>query len=352
MRILTILGARPQFVKAAVVSREMIGAGVDEAIVHTGQHYDEEMSAVFFEELGIPAPVANLGVGSASHAVQTGEIMIRLEDFINAGDRPDRVLIYGDTNSTIAGALVAAKLNIPLAHVEAGLRSFNRRMPEEINRVVADRLSALLFCPTKTAVDNLRREGIVSGVHLTGDVMFDATLLFGDIAQRRRPLGELTQMTSGEYFVATVHRAENTDDPARLSAIFQGLGRAGAPVLLPLHPRTRALLEGTDVPPAVHILPPQGYLSMLTLVRNAKAVLTDSGGLQKEALWLGIPCVTLRDETEWVETLERDWNQLAGADADRIAEAVQRRPVPPIPEVGEPGASRRIVDVLLNERTA
>ena len=349
MRILTIIGARPQFVKAAVVSREMVRVGVEEVIVHTGQHYDEEMSAVFFEELGIPAPVANLGVGSASHAVQTGEIMIGLENFINANEEPDWVLIYGDTNSTIAGALVTAKLNLPLAHVEAGLRSFNRRMPEEINRMVADRLSALLFCPTQTAVDNLAREGITRGVHLTGDVMLDATLLFGEIAARRRPLEQLTELRPGEYFVATVHRAENTDEPARLSAIFQGFGRVGAPVLLPLHPRTRRLLEHVEVPSNVRIMPPQGYLSMLSLVRNARAVLTDSGGLQKEALWLGTPCVTLREETEWVETLERGWNRLAGADAGGIAEAVKESPSPPIPKIGDPGASRRIVEVLLGE---
>ena len=346
MRIVTITGARPQFVKAAVVSRALKEAGVEEVMVHTGQHYDEEMSAVFFDELGIPEPAVNLDVGSGSHAVQTGEIMVRLEEFLMSGPVPDYVLTYGDTNSTIAGALVASKLHMPLAHVEAGLRSFNRSMPEEINRIVTDRLSALLFCPTQTAVDHLRNEGITEGVYLTGDVMLDATLLFAEVAERRRPLADVTEFDDHSYYVATIHRAENTDDPARLAGIFEGLGRIDAPVIVPLHPRTREGLESVDLPPNVHITPPIGYLSMLSLVSHARGVLTDSGGLQKEAIWLGVPCITLRDETEWVETTQRGWNTIAGADPDRIAAAVAAPPVPPAPEFTEPGAAKRIAAIL------
>ncbi len=346
--ILTIVGARPQFVKAAAVSRELVEAGVRESLVHTGQHYDREMSPIFFEELGIPAPAANLGVGSGSHAVQTGEMMIELETFLSEAPRPDWMMVYGDTNSTLAGAIVAAKLHIPLAHVEAGLRSFNRRMPEEINRVVTDRLSALLLCPTQTSVDNLRDEGVTEGVHLTGDVMLDAVRRFAEVAARCVPLEDVTNHGAGRYYVATIHRPENTDDSARLAGLFEGLGRLDLPVVLPLHPRTRSRLAGLDVPGNVELIEPVGYLAMLTFVHHACAVLTDSGGLQKEALWLGVPCVTLRDETEWVETLERGWNQVVGADPDRIEAAARRRPEPPVPEFAKSGASRRIVDVLLN----
>ncbi len=346
MRITTITGARPQFVKAAVVSRALKEAGVDETMVHTGQHYDEEMSAVFFEELGIPEPAVNLNVGSGSHAVQTGEMLVRLEEFLMAEPPPDYVLTYGDTNSTIAGALVASKLHMPVAHVEAGLRSFNRTMPEEINRIVTDRLSSLLFCPTQTAVDHLRDEGITEGVHLTGDVMLDATLLFADVAERLHPLGDVTELDARSYYVATIHRAENTDARERLEGIFEGLGRIDAPVTVPLHPRTRQRLAGIEIPENVRVTSPLGYLSMLTLVRHSRGVLTDSGGLQKEAVWLGVPCITLRDETEWVETTERGWNTIAGADPDRIEAAVSNRPDPPAPEFCRPGAAERIVEVL------
>ena len=346
MRVVTIIGARPQFVKAAVVSRELAASGIDESLIHTGQHYDREMSAVFFEELGIPEPAVNLDVGSGSHAEQTGEIMVRLEDFLLKHGGADLLMVYGDTNSTIAGALVASKLLIPLAHVEAGLRSFNRRMPEEINRIVTDRLSDLLFCPTATAVENLRLEGIEDGVHLTGDVMLDATLLFADVADKQVDLEALTGPDDAPYYVATVHRAENTDDPVRLRQILEGLGRLDGPVVLPLHPRTRGRLDGVAVPGNIRLIEPVGYLAMLALVKRARAVLTDSGGLQKEALWLGVPCVTLRDETEWVETLAGGWNQVVGADPDRIVEAVARRPRPPIPSISEPGAARRIAEIL------
>jgi UDP-GlcNAc3NAcA epimerase len=256
------------------------------------------------------------------------------------------VLVYGDTNSTIAGALVASKLHMPLAHIEAGLRSFNRTMPEEINRVVTDRLSSLLFCPTQTAVDNLRDEGIRDGVHLTGDVMLDATLLFADLTEQRSGKTASADHPPGSYFLATIHRAENTDVRHRLEGIFVGLGRIGSPVVVPLHPRTRERLAGISIPENVQITNPTGYLSMLSLIKHARGVLTDSGGLQKEAVWLGVPCVTLRDETEWVETTERGWNRVVGADPDRIAAAVTMPPEPPPPVFTEPGAAIRIVELL------
>ncbi len=335
MRILTVVGARPQFVKAAVVSRALRAAGLEEVLVHTGQHYDHGLSQVFFDELAMRAPDHNLEVGSGSHAVQTGAIMTGLERLLLADGAIDRVLVYGDTNSTVAAALVAAKLPVRLAHVEAGLRSFNRRMPEEINRIVTDRLSDLLFCPTDTAVRNLAAEGITRGVVRTGDVMLDATRHFGALAEERAPLERLTRHAPGAYVLATVHRAENTDDPARLSGILQGLGALGRPVVLPLHPRTRSRLAGTAVPPAVEITDPVGYLAMLTLTRNARRVCTDSGGLQKEAIWLGTPCVTLREETEWVETLEGGWNRLAGADPERIVAFAALEPDGAPPRVGE-----------------
>ena len=348
MHIVTVVGARPQFVKAAPLRRALMDAGIRETLVHTGQHYDPEMSAVFFEELGLPDPDANLGTGSGTHAVQTGETMMRLEALLMQGPLPDGLMVFGDTNGTLAGALVAAKLGIPLIHVEAGLRSFNRRMPEEINRVVTDRLAAVLCCPTETSVRNLAAEGIVEGVHLTGDVMLDATRFFAEAAGRRAPLSSVTTHGPGAYYAATVHRAGNTDDPERLAGIFEGLGRLDAPVVVPLHPRTRDRLAGISVPENVEITDPLSYLRMLTLVRSARAVLTDSGGLQKESLWLGVPCITLREETEWVETLEGGWNRLAGADPARIAEAARMRPETPAPEAGEPGAAARIAALLAN----
>lgn len=323
MMICSVVGARPQFVKAAVVSRALAERGVRERLLHTGQHYDDDMSAVFFEELGIPVPERNLGIGSGSHAHQTAGMMSALEEaFLDL--EPDRVLVYGDTNSTMAAALVAAKMHIPVDHVEAGLRSFNRRMPEEINRIVTDRLSALCFCPTRTAAQHLAGEGRTDGVHVTGDVMFDATHLFSETAALRRPLISLSRHAPGSFGLATVHRAENTDHPARLAAIFEAFGRLDMPIVLPLHPRTRQRLQDIDIPDNVDLLPPAPYLAMLTLVREAACVLTDSGGLQKEALWLGTRCITLRNETEWTETTERGWNQVVGAKADAIVAAVRQ----------------------------
>lgn len=335
--ILSVVGARPQFIKAAITSRALANAGLPELLVHTGQHYDARMSQIFFDELGLPAPAVNLGVGSGSHAAQTGAIMVALEQYLATLPRPRWMLVFGDTNSTLAAALVAAKLQIPLAHVEAGLRSFNRKMPEEINRIVTDRLSQLLFCPTETAVQHLHREGVHTGVHLCGDVMLEATLTFSERADRLAPLASLTPHAPGTYYLATVHRAENTDHPQRLQSIFEGLSRLGAPVLLPLHPRVRNRLAGRALPETITVLEPASYLSMLTLVRHARAVLTDSGGLQKEAYWLGVPCVTLREETEWVETLENGWNRLSSCDPDTIVAATRIPPNGPRGTFGQAG---------------
>lgn len=312
MKLLTVVGARPQFVKAAPVSRALAEGGIDEVLVHTGQHHDTQMSQVFFDELDIPAPRHNLEIHGGGHGDMTGRMLIALEPIVMA-ERPDMVLVYGDTNSTLAGALVASKLHIPIAHVEAGLRSFNRRMPEEINRVLTDHLSALLLCPTRTAVDNLAAEGITQGVHMVGDVMYDATLLARRIAESRSHILSTLGLAPSAYALATVHRAENTDDPARLATILDWL-RAQAReqrVVLPIHPRTRtrAAAAGLDFAGIV-TCDPVGYIDMACLLGHANAVYTDSGGVQKEAYFHRTPCVTLRDETEWVETIECGWNRL------------------------------------------
>ena len=346
LHVYSVVGARPQFVKAAVVSHALRRAGIEEVLIHTGQHYDAGMSQVFFDELDIPAPAFNLEVGSGSHATQTGAMMVGLEEVLCDAGPAGLILVYGDTNSTLAAALVAAKLQLPLAHVEAGLRSFNRRMPEEINRILTDRLSDLLFCPTPTAVENLHREGMTSGVVLTGDVMLEATRFYADRAATQAPLHLLTPHKAQSYALATVHRAENTDDPRRLQAIFEAFGQLEEPVLLPLHPRTYARLDGISLPENVLCMEPVSYLAMLSLVRHARLVLTDSGGLQKEAVWLETPCLTLRDETEWVETLQGGWNQVVGADTRRIVEAAGRRPTMAPPDPGPAQASALVVKAL------
>jgi len=311
-RITTVVGARPQFVKAAVVSAALRDAGIEERLVHTGQHHDEQMSAIFFNELLLPPPALHLGVHGGSHGEMTGRMLELLErDLLEV--RPDMVLVYGDTNSTLAGALAAAKLGVPVAHVEAGLRSFNRRMPEEINRVVTDHLSSLLLCPTSTSVTNLRREGIDRGVVHVGDVMFDASLAAAGIAAGRSTVIADLGLPERAYVVATVHRAENTDDPQRLRRVFAHLAAEARTrrVILPLHPRTREAIARHDVDTGdVELVEPLGYLDMTALVAAAGEVHTDSGGLQKEAYFHRVPCVTLRDETEWVETVECGWNRL------------------------------------------
>lgn len=344
MKIVTIIGARPQFIKAAPMSRAL-RAGHTEVLVHTGQHYDENMSAVFFRELGIPEPDVHIGAGGGSHAEQTAKMLVGIEQVL-LQHRPDVVLIYGDTNSTLAGALAAAKLHVPVAHVEAGLRSFNRRMPEEVNRVMADHLSALLLCPSDVAARNLAAEGITDGVRVVGDVMADALHAASARADQSQVLATFGLAARG-YLLATVHRAENTDDPQRLAAILHGLADTGRPVLFPVHPRTRKAVAaaGLALPPNVVACDPLGYLDLVRALRDADLALSDSGGLQKEAYWLGVPCVTLRDETEWVETVECGWNRLAGADRTRIAAAVaqaQRLDSHPTLYGGDGQASLRI----------
>ena len=312
MKIATVVGARPQFVKAAVVSFALQRSpGASEILIHTGQHYDANMSDIFFEELGLPQPAFHLGVGSAPHGAQTGAMLTRLEQVI-ADIAPDWVLIYGDTNSTLAAALIAAKACIPLAHVEAGLRSFNRAMPEEINRIVADRLSDLLFAPTRTSVENLLREGTEPArIHRVGDVMFDAALTFGALARERSTILQNLRAQRGGYVLATVHRAENTNDPMRLAAILTALERltSRVQVILPLHPRTRALVTPGSFR-NIQFTEPVGYIDMLQLEQNARLIVTDSGGVQKEAFFQRVPCVTVRTETEWLELVDAGWNRV------------------------------------------
>jgi UDP-GlcNAc3NAcA epimerase len=349
VKVATIVGARPQFIKAAPVSRALRLRHC-EVLVHTGQHYDPLLSAVFFRELALPAPDHTLYIGSAPHGAQTGRMLEAVEAVLLL-ERPDVVLVYGDTNSTLAGALAAAKLDIPLVHVEAGLRSGVRAMPEEINRVLTDRLSTLSCCPNQAAVDNLAAEGLTRNVEIVGDVMLDALLEAAERVQEDAPgrLGALG-ISRGPYALATVHRAANTDDPVRLGSIVRALGSLGMPVLWPMHPRTRPILQaaGIDMPPTVHVVPALGYLDLVRVLRHAACVVTDSGGLQKEAYWLGVPCVTTRNETEWRETVSSGWNTLADADTARIVAAVAARPsqAGPREAYGAPGAAERVVEAM------
>ena len=346
MKILNVVGARPQFIKAAAVSRAFRARpAIDDVLIHTGQHYDPEMSDVFFAQLGLPEPDRYLGIGSGTHAAQTAAMLIALERAI-IEEHPDLVLIYGDTNTTLAGALAAAKIDVPIGHVEAGMRSFNRAMPEEVNRVLADHVAAVHFCPTRTAVDNLTAEGVVDGVHLVGDVMADVLYLS---LPHRRPgaLAEAGVAPDG-YYLLTLHRAGNTDDPARLDAILRAASKLDAPVVFPVHPRTRNAMEraGIRAEGSLRQAPPVGYLDFLALEAEARAILTDSGGVQKEAYLLGIPCVTLRAETEWPETVVAGWNVLADADADAILAGVERTPPSDRPDLfGDRRAAERIADV-------
>jgi UDP-GlcNAc3NAcA epimerase len=324
MKVMTIVGARPQLIKAAAVSRELRKRHT-EILVHTGQHYDYQMSGIFFEGLEMPEPEVNLAVGSGCHGAQTGAMLEKIEKLI-LSERPDWVLVYGDTNSTLAGALAASKLSVPLVHVEAGLRSFNRRMPEEINRVVTDHLSNLLLCPSETAVRHLEAEGISKNVYVVGDVMLDIlNWVRPKVESRRSYLLEQFGVRQGSYLLATVHRSENTDDVNRLTEILSAFNALNEPILFPVHPRTRKAISQAkcEIAPHVKLIDPMGYLDMMTITSSARRVLTDSGGLQKEAYWLKVPCLTLRNETEWVETVEARWNHLVGSDSERIVEAVR-----------------------------
>lgn len=337
MKIITIVGARPQFIKAAAVSRAILEynlkggeTGIQEVLVHTGQHYDYQMSQVFFDELEIRKPDYHLNVGSGSHGKMTGLMLERIEDVLFK-ERPDRVLVYGDTNSTLAGALAASKLHIPVAHVEAGLRSFNRQMPEEINRVLTDHVSDLLFCPTDASIVNLQKEGITHGVFKVGDVMYDAFLFYQGMAERRSHILQGQGLESGEYCLATLHREENTDNPGRLTSIFEAfsaLADESCPFIIPLHPRTEKALKQLGNHPIaglhMRLLPPVSYLDMIALESHARLILTDSGGVQKEAYFAGVPCITLREETEWVELVERGYNVIAGFRTINICDAFHR----------------------------
>ena len=371
-RILTVVGARPQFVKAAAVSHAILAhnqrrpeCAITEEILHTGQHYDHAMSQVFFDELGVPRPAVNLEVGSGLHGETTGRMLAGIEAEIVAR-KPDWVLVYGDTNSTLAGALAAAKLHAPVAHVEAGLRSFNRRMPEEINRVLADHVSTLLFCPTRTAVENLKNEGITQGVHWVGDVMYDAARMFGEAARKESRILETLAVQPKRYYLATVHRAENTDDPARLAGILEALKNLArhSAVVFPVHPRTRKRIEelglsdgaaataaataNATAGAGLRLIAPVSFLDMTRLEQDAALILTDSGGIQKEAYFHRVPCVTLRDETEWVETVEAGWNQLAGAAPGRILAAARRAaPGRDIADYGDGSAAEKILEFLI-----
>ena len=349
MKVVTIVGARPQFIKAAAVSRELRKQHT-EYLVHTGQHYDHKMSGVFFEGLELPAPDINLEVGSGNHGAQTASMLAGIEKVL-LSERPDRVLVYGDTNSTLAGALAAAKLHVPVAHVEAGLRSFNRQMPEEVNRVLTDHVSHVLYCPSDTAVTNLSAEGVTKNVHLVGDVMLD---ILNWVRERSKAsqngvVAELGLKEKG-FLLTTIHRSENTDTPERLAAIVRALNTVGEPVVFPVHPRARKVIAaaGHKFGPHVRLIDPLGYFDMTRVSAAARMILTDSGGLQKEAYWLGVPCVTLREETEWVETVKAGWNRIVGTDEEKIISAV-RSFAPPSARPGLYGdgrVSRRCVELL------
>ena len=348
VRIVTIVGNRPQFVKAAAVSR-LLRERHEELLVHTGQHYDDELSKVFFEELGIPAPDRELGAGSGSNTEQTARILAALAPVL-AGLRPGLALVYGDTNSTLAGALAAAQADIPVGHVEAGMRSFDRSMPEELNRVLTDHASDLLLCSTQTAMDNLAREGVHGEAHLVGDVMADVSLAFREIAADRSTILAELGLEPSAYLVVTAHRAGNVDDPTRLERLVALLEALPQPVVFPVHPRTRARLEGAgllDRLDGVTLVPPLGYLDFLELARHARAILTDSGGVQKEAYLLGVPCITLRDTTEWVETVDAGWNVLVDLDREAALAALDRATPPERPELyGGGRAAERVRDAV------
>jgi UDP-N-acetylglucosamine 2-epimerase len=347
---MSIVGARPQFIKSAPVSRAL-SSQFHEVLVHTGQHYDYGMSDIFFEEMKMRPPDFNLGVGGGSHGEQTGWMLIELEKVVNQV-KPDCILVYGDTNSTLVGALVAAKAVIPLAHVEAGLRSFNRAMPEEINRLLTDHVSTFLFCPTDTAVENLAKEGVTNGIHRVGDVMYDALLYNLVIARKRSQVLERLGLSKGSYALATVHRAANTDDPERMRSVLDVLSSLSLKVMFPVHPRTRKMIQewGLSANSNVLFIEPQGYFDILILQENANCILTDSGGMQKEAYLLGVRCITLREETEWVETVTSGWNKLVGVDQDAIRMAFEtwhpqgQRP----PLYGNGHSAEQICDILLN----
>lgn len=359
IRIITIVGARPQFVKAAMLSRAISmrnkeGMSFEEKLIHTGQHYDENMSRVFFHEMGILKPTWQLHCGNHTHGAMTGQMLMDIEKIL-IDNQPDYVLVYGDTNSTLAGALAASKLHIPVVHVEAGLRSFNKAMPEEINRILTDHVSSILCCPTQTAVQNLHKENITKGVYHVGDIMYDAALLFGKEAEQRSTILQTLGLSPKEFLLCTVHRAENTDSQERLCQIAQAWTEIAASerIVIPLHPRTRIYLEKYNLLATLQqqsnilFTAPLGFLDMVMLERNARIILTDSGGIQKEAYFHKIPCITLREETEWTETIESGWNQLAGFHAKDIIKCLSTsNDRKEIQEYGDGNTAQKILDLL------
>lgn len=347
MKIVSIIGARPQFIKAAVISKEIEKKnGIEDVLIHTGQHYDENMSRIFFDELEIPHPNYNLEVGSGLHGAQTAAMLEKTEQIL-INERPDWVLVYGDTNSTIAGSLAAAKLHIKIAHVEAGLRSFNKLMPEEINRITTDRISDLLLVPSQNAMQLLEKENLADNALFTGDVMFDSILFYEKMAEEKYSLESITSEI--DYHLATVHRAENTDDKKRLQNIFSAFSEMDKSVVLPLHPRTKSKLDGIKFNDNIKIIEPVSYLKMILLLKNSSKVLTDSGGLQKEAYFMKKPCITMRDETEWIETLNGNWNFIVGSDRDLIIEKISVNSFAEQGEYyGDGKAGEKIVKALVN----
>lgn len=354
MKILTVIGARPQFIKASMFSKAVkLRDDVEEVIIHTGQHYDGNMSAVFFDQLKLPKPDYDLGVGSGSHGQQIGKMVMKLEEMM-LSIKPDVVLVYGDTNSTLAGALAASGLHIPVAHVEAGLRSFNKKMPEERNRVLTDHLSHWLFSPSKAAVENLKREGISQRVYLTGDIMYDSLLHFKSYAFGQSTILKALSLSQRNYYLATIHRAENTDYPERLKSILTAFRQLSLEVVLPLHPRTKQKISTYHLDdmlkhPNIHVVAPLNYFDMLRLASDAKVILTDSGGVQKEAYMLQVPCVTVRHETEWEETVQAGWNRLVQANPQQIVNTVNSFQVPASspPLFGDGNTAEKICDILM-----
>jgi len=350
MKIASIIGARPNFIKEAPVSRE-IRKEFKEVLIHTGQHYDYEMNKIFFDELNIPEPDYHLGVGSGMHGYQTGEMLKRIEEVL-VKEKPDIVLVYGDTNSTLAGALAATKLHIKVGHVEAGLRSFDRRMPEEINRVLTDHASDILFCPTNTAAENLKKESILDGVYNVGDVMFDALLYNREIAEKKSSILEDFGLDHKQYLVATIHRPSNTDNNKNLQNIVDAFCEIDEPIVFPVHPRTLKYLREyglyDKLQKYINLINPLGYIDFLILMNHAKKILTDSGGVQKEAYMLKVPCITLRDNTEWVETIEDGWNVCVGANKEKIIEMIKEfKPDGEQRNVfGDGKASERIIEII------
>ena len=347
MKIINIIGARPQFIKVGIVNKALKeNSKFDSLIIHTGQHYDENMSKIFFDELEISRPDYNLNVGSGSHGKQTAAMLSGIEEVL-IKEKPDWVLVYGDTNSTIAGSLAASKLHIKIAHVEAGLRSFNRLMPEEINRIATDHISDLLFAPTENAMNLLAKEGLLDKSVFSGDVMYDSILYYSKLAEEKVNIKDITDESN--FYLATIHRQENTDNLDRLQNIFNAFSEMDSPVILPIHPRTKNILNRITFNDNIKIIEPVSYLEMIQLLKNCKKVLTDSGGLQKEAYFLKKQCITLRDETEWTETLNNNWNFIVGAETNLILEKINTEEISVQHDYfGDGKSAKKILDSILN----